>query len=118
MTAREYAELQNPEWQARGFDYIDPTKDIAADVAKLQNRLSTPSEILAQRGVDYVDYLKRWDQDKKLAASYGIDIETIYTAQAPQATAPPDPNAEPPDTAEADPAKRELLLNGHAKIFG
>lgn len=78
LTAEEYAEVQNPMWQARGFDYIDPTKDINADVTKLQNRLATPSEILGERGVDYLDFLERWESDKALAAAKGIDIEAIY----------------------------------------
>lgn len=88
LTAPEYAEVQNPAWQPRGFDYIDPTKDINADVTKLQNRLATPSEVLAERGIDYPDFLDRWESDKALAAAKGIDIEAIYS---PKVAAPPAP---------------------------
>lgn len=79
LRPEEYKELLNPAWQGRGFDYIEPQKDINADVTKLQNRLATPSQILAQRGVDYPDFLDRWESDKKLAASKGIDIDTLYS---------------------------------------
>jgi lambda family phage portal protein len=96
LTDDEFREVQHPMWQGRGFDYIDPTKDINADVTKLQNRLTTPSEILAERGVDYLDFLERWASDRELAAQYGIDIEDIYTEQQPAAAQPAaDPAAEP-----------------------
>lgn len=119
LTAREYAELQNPAWQARGFDYINPEQDVKSDVLKLQNRLSTPSEILAERGVDYLDHLERWQSDKALAAAKGIDIDAIYSPKqaAPPAPAPADDP--PPDDEDDDqpPPKRELT-NGHgAKLL-
>lgn len=106
INAAEYLELQNPMWQARGFDYIDPTKDIDADVTKLQNRLSTPSEILAERGVDYLDYLERWKSDKELAAKYGIDIEEVYAAGGPVAQPADEPDAD--DEEDTPPVERSL----------
>lgn len=86
LTEREYREVQNPNWRGRRWAYIDPTKDIAADAARLQNRLTTPSMIVAERdGHDYEDVLRRWDQDRKLAAGFGIDIDAIYTEKAASA---------------------------------
>lgn len=110
LTSDEFREVQNPAWQARGFDYIDPMKDINADVLKLQNRLATPSEILLERGVDYVDFLERWDSDKALAAAKGIDIEAIYSANTTPAPAK-EPNADETGGGDSgdEPPKRELL---------
>lgn len=88
LKAHEVREVQNPTWQARGFEYIDPTKDIKADAEKLQNRLITPSEILAERGVDYPDFLERWQADRNLAEQYGIDIEAVYSAPKQLGPAP------------------------------
>jgi len=78
LTPREYAEVQNPLWRGRGWKYIDPTKDIAADLERLRGRLITPSQILSEQGEDWEDHLIRWDQDRKLAAKYGMDIDDIY----------------------------------------
>lgn len=89
ITAQEYLEVENPEWIPRGYDYIDPTKDIAADVLKLQNRLATPSELLGERGRDAVDFCERWQSDVGLFGGYGIDIEEIYTDQPKQLAAAP-----------------------------
>lgn len=103
LSARNFAELQNPTWRPRGWDYIDPSKDIVTDEKKLLNRLATPSEILAERGVDYIDHLERWKSDRDLAAEYGIDIEDIYSDA--KAAAPAAAPAKEPDDDEEDPQK-------------
>lgn len=107
MSRHEFDEIQNPVWRARGWKYIDPTKDIKADVERLRNRLATPSEILSEQGIDYVDHLERWKADVKLAAQYGVDIETLYTE--PKMLAAEQTNSDPPP--EDQPTRG--YLNGH-----
>jgi lambda family phage portal protein len=104
VDSRGYFEIQNPTWRGRGWRYIDPTKDVAADVERLRNRLATPSEILAEQGTDYVDHLERWEADRKLAAQYGIDIEAIYSElNTPEAsTEPKNDGEEKPKQAQDD----------------
>jgi lambda family phage portal protein len=109
MESRQFDEVQNPTWRGRGWPYIDPTKDITADEMRLKNRLATPSQILSEQGIDYVDHLEQWEADRKLAAEYGIDIETIYSEQ--KATAPIDAEGGP------QPEKRGFP-NGHARVIG
>lgn len=105
ITAQEYREIRDPEWRARGWKYIDPTKDIAADIERLKYRLATPSEILGEQGIDYVDHLERWQADVELAAGYGVDLEEIY-ADPKQIAAD-----EPP--AKTDTNATRGYLNGH-----
>lgn len=87
MTAAEYQELQNPIWQPRGFDYVDPKKDVETDILQLQYRLKTPSQIALERGEDYLDQLERWQSDEQLAMAKGRDINAIYSPK--QIGAPP-----------------------------
>lgn len=120
VSREEYIEIHNPTWVPRGFDYVDPAKDIATDILKLQNRLTTPSEILAERGIDYMDQLERWESDKALAAEKGQDIDELYTDQPKQLTAAPaenepdedDTDETPDEPADdtADPADERALL--------
>ncbi len=117
LTAAEYRELQNPLWQARGFDYIDPTKDIKADVEKLRNRLATPSEILAERGVDYLDYLERWESDKALAAQFGLDIDEIYSEPKQLGPEPADDTDEDEPEDKKKDVERALAYNGNGHIL-
>lgn len=118
LTADEFEEIKNPAWQPRGFDYIKPTEDIAADVEKLRNRLTTPSAILAEKGIDYVDYLDRWVSDKELAASKGVDIEAIYSEQkAAAATPAKDDGDDPPPKKEPKPGDRGYSNGVHQDQF-
>lgn len=115
VDARQFEEIQNPTWRGRGWPYIDPTKDIKADRERLNARLATPSEILAEQGIDYVDHLERWEADRKLAAEYGIDIEAIYSEPKQLGPAPAEDGDEEdlsPDD-EAKKTKREHT-NGHS----
>jgi len=84
IKAKEYVEVRRPMWQPRGFDSLQPEKDTTTDVVRLKNRLARPSEILGERGVDYLDYLEGWKSDLELAKQYGIDIEAIYSDQPKQ----------------------------------
>jgi len=101
MTAAEYQELQNPIWQPRGFDYVDPKKDVETDILQLQNRLKTPSEISLERGEDYLDKLERWESDRQLAAAKGVDINALYSPKQ-IAAAPPDDDTDEPPKKPAD----------------
>jgi capsid protein len=124
ITPEEFAEIQNPLWRARGWRYIDPTKDVASDVERLKNRLTTPSNILAEQGVDYVDFLETWKEDKELAMQYGVDIEAIYSEPQPVAE-PATKESEPDDEDEDDELDDEeiedkratLSENGNGKRF-
>lgn len=102
MTAAEFLEVQNPNWQPRGFDYIDPSKDIATDILRLQYRLATPSDIHNERGDDYLDKLEKWESDKELAANKGVDIDVLY---APPKSQPSEPEADDDEETPKKPPK-------------
>lgn len=115
IKAREFAEIQNPVWRARGWKYIDPTKDINADVERLKYKLATPSEILSEQGIDYVDHLERWQADAKLAKSYGIDINELYSEQPKQLAPAPAENDD--DEADPPPKTERGYTNGRARLL-
>lgn len=99
VTREEYAEILNPTWVPRGFDYVDPSKDVQTDILKLQYRLTTPSEIASEHGVDYLDRLERWQSDKEMAAeATGQDIDELYTPpkQLAAGVPPDDENKDDP----------------------
>jgi lambda family phage portal protein len=99
ITPAEFDEVQNPDWTPRGFDYIDPLKDIETDVIALENKLSTYDEILARRGVDLEDHLDALVAEQKLAKSKGVDLQPVTTikvtenAPAPAGDTPPKDNS-------------------------
>lgn len=73
VTPAQFTELYNPTWRGRGWSYMDPMKEIQADSLALENRLTTYTDIFAERGLDVVDVLETMKQEKELFAEYGIE---------------------------------------------
>jgi hypothetical protein len=81
----------------------------------IENKLSTWTDELAERGIDLADHLERMQAEQKLAAAYGQELVI-----APKKEIQPganDPNAANPDQAEEKPAAKAAagreLTNGH-----
>lgn len=119
ITAREYVEIQNPAWRARGWKYIDPTKDVGAAVVRLENNLTTWTDELNEQGIDLIDLLEKRKAEIELAAQYGIELKIApkQMAPAPPPEEPDEDDTEGPDDDEpAEPPERSYS-NGSAKLL-
>lgn len=90
MTARDFAAIQNPEWKGRSWKYIDPVKDVGADISALENNLTTFTDVLAEKGVDLVDFLEKRKAELELAKQYGIDLVAVTSVKVAENTPPAD----------------------------
>lgn len=114
LTARQFNEIQNPKWASRGFKYIDPTKDINADVTALENKLTTWTDILAEQGKDFTEHLKRLKSEQDQAKAMGIDLVAVSTVKvADTGTAPPDDSGPPPKDTKTPPKRGYLNGESH-----
>ena len=75
VTARQFQEIQNPLFRARGWSYVDPEKEVAATSDALENKLTTWTDALAERGMDLVEHLETLSYEQKLAAKYGVELK-------------------------------------------
>lgn len=73
----DFDRLCQPVWRARGWDWVNPLQDQAAAEKALKSRTKTLAKVLADQGEDLEDHLEQLAEEKQLAESYGIDIETI-----------------------------------------
>lgn len=64
-------------WRGRGWQSVNPKDDAVADDKNLQNRLTTPSEIVARRGGNFADTV----------AKYAEDMATLKAANVPLSVA-------------------------------
>lgn len=71
---RDLQELRNPLFRGRGWAYVDPQKEVAANVNALENKLTTWTEVLADQGKDLVSHLETLSAEQALAKTYGIDL--------------------------------------------
>lgn len=61
-------------FRARGFQWVDPLKEINAAVVGLQNGILSHSDIAANYGRDAEDTFAAIEQDKKIAEQYGLKM--------------------------------------------
>lgn len=94
VTPRQFQELMNPMWRPRGWRYVDPQKEVNAEVLALQNNLATYTDIFADRGIDINEWLETKAMEKTQFEEYGIDYGP--TPAAGVADEPDDEDEPPP----------------------
>lgn len=81
-----------PTWRPRGWQWVDPEKEMNGKQALVAGGLSAPSYLAAELGVELEDVLKQWQADKALFAKYGVpfDFWTALKGKTAPAGAPSD----------------------------
>lgn len=111
---RQYQEIQNPIFRARGWRYVDPQKEIGAAVEGLSNNIMTLTDHLADQGIDITEHFETLKSERELAKQY--DIELVYGTK-PAAAAEPDAD-ETPKKKPKPPVEDRSYTNGHAEVIG
>ena len=63
-----------PKWQARIWEWVDPLKDIQANVEALKAGLTSRTKICAEQGIDFEDLIEQLAEEEKLMKKYGISF--------------------------------------------
>lgn len=61
-------------WKPRGFAWVDPEKEMKANVLALENGLSSHSDIAATQGKDIEEVFAQIRRDRDVAESYDLDM--------------------------------------------
>lgn len=72
-------------WQPRGWTWVDPESDIAAEEAGIGLGVRTRRAICSERGVDFEEVLQQLAEEERMAEEYGVDISGSKS-QAPRPT--------------------------------
>lgn len=112
ITAKEFNEIQNPSWRPRGWSYIEPLKDINATVTSLENKTTTWTATLGDKGMDFIDFIDEWVAEQEYAKSKGVDLTPVSVVRVTDTgTAPKDESGPPATSASASPKRG--YSNGH-----
>ena len=65
---------QDVTWRGRGFQWVDPLKEMNAAVVGLQNGILSHSDIAATYGRDAEDTFAQIERDKELAEQFGLSM--------------------------------------------
>lgn len=78
----KYEKFNNPSWQYRGFAWVDPLKDMQANILACKEGLKTHSQIASEMGMDIEELYQQLQKEKELRTKYGIT--TISEAEIMQ----------------------------------
>lgn len=77
-------------WTPRGWNWIDPQKEITAQLAAISGGLTTRTQVIAETsGRDYEEVLEELAEEKRLQEQYGIAFVVPVNGQQPQQQQPP-----------------------------
>lgn len=69
------AKYERVVWRPRGWDWVDPLKDVTANALAIAAGFVSPAEIIAEGGNEIEDVYEQIAHANKLAKSYGIPID-------------------------------------------
>ena len=90
------------EWAPRGFEYVDPEKDIAADLSEVAAGLNSLTRIAAKRGLDFRTLMLERRAEIALAAEMGVPLQVGNAPAAPAPAAPAEDAMDAEDTTEPE----------------
>lgn len=83
LPASKFDKFNSPAWQPRGFQWIDPVKDIEADERAVALRTRTRTQICADRGVDFEDVVDELAAEEEYIKAAGLDVMPVAAVAAP-----------------------------------
>jgi lambda family phage portal protein len=92
----DVARWRDVRWQPRGWDWVDPFKDMQADSLGVAMGITSRGRLCAERGDDFEEVLQELAAEKALAEQYGI-ILSLDT----RLTQTPDAGGSDPSAADA-----------------
>jgi lambda family phage portal protein len=82
-------------WKGRRWTWVDPLKDVQAEVLQIENGLKTLTESLAERGLDFEETIdnRKYEQEYIAAAGVKLGSDLKGDAKAPDDTSEGDGGA-------------------------
>jgi lambda family phage portal protein len=68
----DFDRLKSPDFQPRGWAWVDPLKDIAARIMAIKFGLDTRSQTLSEGGQDFEDVVKRLAEEEAYIRKHGV----------------------------------------------
>jgi len=63
------------DWHPRGWQWIDPQKEVAANIEAVKNGFKSLADVMAEQGRDPFDTLSQLAAEKELAEAMGLNLQ-------------------------------------------
>jgi lambda family phage portal protein len=68
----KYDKFNSPKWFPRGWDWVDPLKDSKANIEEINNNLKSRSQVVAEKGLDFVDVVEQLQYENEVLQEAGL----------------------------------------------
>lgn len=72
LPTAKFEQLHKPKFIPRTWAWVDPVKDVEANITALDNLLTTRSDLATEQGEDFEEILIRRAEEEKMMEKYGI----------------------------------------------
>jgi len=77
LPLRKYDKFNAPSWQPRGWSWVDPQKEVRANMEAVKCGFKSVSDVIIEQGKDPEETFARLAEDKALAEKYGLILNTV-----------------------------------------
>lgn len=74
------------EWQPRGWDWVDPQKDVEASIMARRAGLDSLTRIAASQGRDVEEIFREIQREEELAEEFGLELDLDTRSRGPAPT--------------------------------
>ena len=67
--------MRAKQFRARGWDWVDPAKEVSANAEALRTKQTSLTRVAAGRGIDLTDLLDEIEEEQALAAERGLTLD-------------------------------------------
>jgi capsid protein len=75
LPAAKYDKFSTIEWKPRRWPWVDPLKDVQANVVSVENGFKSRRAIISEAGGDIEDTFEEIAADNQLAESKGVELD-------------------------------------------
>lgn len=75
LPASKYEKFNRPVFTGRRWQWVDPQKDVEAELAAINAKIRTRTQIAAERGENVEETFREIAEENKLAEKYGLNLE-------------------------------------------
>lgn len=78
LPLRKLEKFNKPHWMPRGWNWVDPAKEIKANTEAVRNGFKSLSDVIGEQGYDLEEVFERLANEKELAMEYGLDLPVLF----------------------------------------
>jgi lambda family phage portal protein len=115
LDGRDPAAWNSVRFLPRGWQWVDPLKDVNANIAAIENGLSSRSRIIAETGGDFEELAEELRDEQKMISEMGLQLSGLGIGAGP--TAGDNPAQAADAAAEADKASGRGSQRGALRVI-